>query len=118
MTRNEVIFFIKQILNGAKEDVRRGEGSLMIGHSSYKCLGCDEVHHRGVNNTLAPKVNHSSLPRGRGLMPAVYPYCTAVGKLGRGALRPLQRSQRSLDSLRGQSRRWASSGKKYTRQSR
>ena len=120
-TREEVLFLVKQMLNGAKEDVRRsGKGSLMVGHQSYKCLGCNEVHPTGVNNALAPKVNHNSLPVGRGLAPAVYPYCTAAGnvKSGRGALRPLRRSQTSIDNLR-RSRRWASSGyKKYTRQSR
>ncbi len=121
MTRNEVLFLLKQALNGAKEDVRRSGNSLMVGHQPYRCLSCDEIHPQGVNNALAPKVNHNSLPQGRGLAPAVYPYCSTVGnmKMGRGgALRPLRRSQTSLNSMR-RPRRWTSSvHKKHSRQSR
>jgi len=122
MTRNEVLFLLKQALNGAKEDVKRNGNSLMVGHQPYRCLSCDKVHPQGVNNVLAPKVNHNSLPQGRGLAPAVYPYCSAVGgsvKMGRGgALRPLRRSQTSIDSLR-RSRRWTSSDRRmHSRKSR
>ena len=122
MTRNEVLFLVKQMLSGAKEDVRRtGENSLMIGHQSYRCLGCDGVHPMGVNNRLAQRVNHNSLPVGRGLAPAVYPYCSATGSGHRSKipLRPLRRSQTNCDALRRASRRWVASGqKKYTRRSR
>ena len=127
MTRNEVLFLLKQALNGAKEDVKRSGDSLMVGHQPYRCLSCDKVHPRGVNNALAPKVNHNSLPQGHGLAPPIYPYCSALGNgsrmMGRGgaALRPIRRSQSSIDSLRrSRSRRWTSSSarKKQTRQSR
>ena len=120
MTRNEVLFLVKQMLNGAKEDVRRSGKSLMIGHQPFKCLGCDTIYPDGVNNTLAPKVNHNSLPQGRGLAPAIYPYCSSMTslKLEKGALRPLRRSQTNVNKLR-RSRRWASSGhKKFNGQTR
>lgn len=122
MTKNEVLYLLKQMLSGAKEDVRRsGENSLMIGHQSYRCLSCNEVNPMGVNNRLATRVNHNSLPVGRGLAPAVYPYCAATGGGQRSKLplRPLRRSQTNCDTLRRASRRWTASGqKKYTRRSR
>ena len=119
-TRKEVLFLLKQMLNGAKEDVRKSSSSsLMIGHQPFRCLSCDELHPRGVNKCLAPKVNHNSLPMGRGLAPAVYPYCNTGGtKLGRGALRPLHRSQTSLDLLRRSRRSTNNGSKKFTRRSR
>lgn len=121
MTREQVLFLVKQMLNGAKEDVKRDEAnSLMIGQQPCRCLGCGEVHPNGVNDRLAPRVNHNCLPLGRPLMPAVYPYCTAVsgdGKSGRGPLRPLKpggrfpahRPQTSFDAVRRVSRRCVAS---------
>jgi hypothetical protein len=125
MTRNEVLFLVKQMLNGAKEDVQRArDNSLMIGHQPFKCLGCDEVHPSGVNRRLAPRVNHNALPLGRGLAPSIYPYCAPVSsnaKMSKGPLRPLRKFTRptTVDGVQRSSHFWmGDQRKKFIRQSR
>lgn len=125
MTRNEVLYLVKQMLSGAKEDVQRArDNSLMIGHQPFRCLGCDEVHPSGVNRSLAPRVNHNALPLGRGLAPSIYPYCTPVScnaKMSKGSLRPLRKCPRptSVGDVQRPSHSWMGGHrKKFIRQSR
>jgi hypothetical protein len=97
------------MLNGAKEDVRRdGANSLMIGHQSYRCLGCNEIHPIGVRNKVAPRVNHNSMPQGRGLAPTAYPYCGSKGRLQQ--LR--SRSQTDIVGFKRTSRRYGATANK------
>lgn len=107
MTKNQVLLLVKQILNGAKEDVqhKRASTPLMIGHQPYRCLGCDEIHPQGVNNMLAPRVNHNCLPLGRGLSTNTFPYCTSMNnttKLNKhlGPIHKTQRISRTADGAR------------------
>ncbi len=90
MTKQEVLTLVKHAFSEAKVGIQNTKSTLMIGRTSYKCLGCNQSF-PGVNGIRAPKVNHDALP------PAV-PLTPNVSSYHRGS--SIRRSTRPVQSFR------------------
>jgi len=72
MTKEQVLALVKELLRGAKEGITKSGSSLMVG---YRCIGCNGVNPRGVNQHVAPKVNHNAMPHGRSVSATPFSHC-------------------------------------------
>mmetsp|Transcript_12736 Transcript_12736/g.27104 ORF Transcript_12736/g.27104 Transcript_12736/m.27104 type:complete len:894 (-) Transcript_12736:2226-4907(-) len=94
MTKKEVLALVKYAFSEAKVGIQNTKSTLMIGRTSYKCLGCNQSF-PGVNGSRAPKVNHDALPPAVPLTPNISSYHRGTCGVRR-SLRPPVQSLRSV----------------------